>query len=99
MQQSATMTSQTMSVSTHSYGQLLPGYLVEVESLWLLVALDCQCIFRQALLYLQSNDAVESQDQVHQNGFIPMQQSATMTSQTMPVSTHSYGQQQGKFCC
>jgi hypothetical protein len=36
---------------------VLPGYLVEVESLWLLVALNCQCIFRQALLYLESNDA------------------------------------------
>lgn len=35
-----------------------------------------------------------NQDQVHQKGFIPMQQSATMTSQTMSVSTHSYGQQQ-----
>jgi hypothetical protein len=38
--------------------------LVEVESLWLLVALDCQCIFRQALLYLESNDAVESAELV-----------------------------------
>jgi hypothetical protein len=37
---------------------------VEVESLWLLVALDCQCIFRQALLYLESNDAVESAELV-----------------------------------
>jgi hypothetical protein len=43
---------------------VLPGYLVEVESLWLLVALDCQCIFRQALLYLESNDAVESAELV-----------------------------------
>jgi hypothetical protein len=25
-----------------------------------LVALDCQCIFRQALLYLESKDSVES---------------------------------------
>ena len=38
---------------------VLPGYLVEVESLWLLAVLDCQWIFRQALLYLESNDAVE----------------------------------------
>jgi hypothetical protein len=29
-----------------------------------LVALDCQCIFRQALLYLESNDAVESAELV-----------------------------------
>jgi hypothetical protein len=43
---------------------VLPGCLVEVESLWLLVALDCQCIFRQALLYLESNDAVESAELV-----------------------------------
>jgi hypothetical protein len=43
---------------------VLPGYLVEVESLWLLVALDCQCIVRQALLYLESNDAVESAELV-----------------------------------
>ena len=35
-----------------------------------------------------------NQDQAHQNVFIPMQQATTMTSQTMPVSTHSYGQQQ-----
>lgn len=35
-----------------------------------------------------------SQDQSHQNGAIPMQQTMTMTSQTMPVSTYSYGQQQ-----
>ena len=35
-----------------------------------------------------------NQDQVHQNVFIPMQQATTITSQTMPVSTHSYGQQQ-----
>jgi hypothetical protein len=35
-----------------------------------------------------------NQDQAHPNGFIPMQQYATMTSQIMPVSTHSYGQQQ-----
>jgi hypothetical protein len=33
-------------------------------SLWLLVALACQCIFRQALLYLESNDAVESAELV-----------------------------------
>jgi hypothetical protein len=43
---------------------VLPGYLVEVESLWLLVVLDCQCIFRQALLYLESKDSVESAELV-----------------------------------
>ena len=37
---------------------------MEVESLWLLVVLDCQCIFRQALLYLESNDSVESAELV-----------------------------------
>jgi hypothetical protein len=35
-----------------------------LESLWLLVALDSQCIFRQALLYLESNDVVESAELV-----------------------------------
>ena len=37
---------------------------MEVESLWLLAVLDCQCIFRQALLYLESNDFVESAELV-----------------------------------
>jgi hypothetical protein len=60
---------------------------VEVESLWLLVALDCQCIFRQALLYLESNDAVESAELVV-GDYLPQDNRAKHQEDT-PSTTHA----------
>jgi len=42
----------------------LPGYRVEMESPWLLVVLDYQCICWQALWHLESIDSVESTELV-----------------------------------